>query len=169
MILPKNVFFYDEEIPYEIKLDCTNLNLNFFISCLEIKLERIKKKGNKLNFYYNDQRESFLIKTIKINDNKKIKYNFKGNIYFPKKHINDEYIYPPSIYELIEKNGPYNTDDNFDNKFYFAPCSRGELVTVEYNIRIKIVLTIIFFLMNHIIYLLIFVLDQEKKIKKDEY
>ena len=44
MILPKNVFFYDEEIPYEIKLDCTNLNLNFFISCLEIKLERIKKK-----------------------------------------------------------------------------------------------------------------------------
>ena len=45
MILPKNVFFYDEEIPYEIKLDCTNLNSNFFISCFEIKLERIKKKG----------------------------------------------------------------------------------------------------------------------------
>lgn len=141
MTLPKNVFFYDEKIPYEIDLDCTNLGL--ILSSLEISLQRIRKKGNQLKYFHYEEIKSFLIKIIKVNRNKKIG-KYKGELYFPKKSSEDKNIYPPSIYELIEKEAPHTEIDNFQRLYHFSPCSRGELVIVEYYLKIKLVFENVF-------------------------
>ena len=136
IILPKNVFYYDEVIPYEINIDCQKLDL--ILDKLEVSLQRIIKTSNKSSIVRKDDKDLFLLKSIKLNNKIKI-HKLKGKITFPNKNYEDKLVYLPSIYDLIEKNGPYNADlKDFHKKYYFAPCSRGELIIIEYKLKIKI-------------------------------
>ena len=128
IVLPKNSFYYDEEIPYEITVECEKLDLN--LEKLEISLQRVYAK--KFAFPI-ENKDKFILKYIKFNNKNKI-HNFKGFAYFPK---NEHYL--PKIYDLIDKNGPYDgTFDAFEKKYYFAPCLRADFIAIEYKLKFKI-------------------------------
>ena len=142
--LPKNVFYYDELVPYEIVLDCTNLNIK--VSRLEISLIRNKKINDK-----NDCHKS--IDIIKDNiwteykelDTKEKRQIIKGSFQFPQFFGKEKYVYPPSVYEDIEKNeedfpklAMFNDLAPFYEKYSLTPSCLYGLMSVEYNFRVKI-------------------------------
>ena len=135
--LPKNYFFYDEEIPFEINIDCSNLDLK--IKSIKVFLDR------KENLNYNEG--NFMIMTersseIKEINYKKIKlekglsnYNIVNSINFPITSA-----YPPKIYEESEKHGLFEVNDVKINKnsFYLYPSNLFGLLSVEYYLKFKL-------------------------------
>ena len=61
--LPKNVFYFDEPIPFEIFLDCKNLDL--IINKIDISLIRKKRHNNKSNFNKIRNSENNILITIR--------------------------------------------------------------------------------------------------------
>lgn len=145
--LPKNSFYYDEAIPFEIILDCKSLKLK--INNIKIGLLRKKKINNNDNLKQTiiNEKELFLLKNITLNKNLN-EHVIQGVLNFPKKSKLDFYIYPPYVYQLIEKdakNFPRYSSDNpketivhFDQIYWIAPSCVGGLLSVEYFIEIKL-------------------------------
>ena len=105
--LPKNLFYYDEPINYEIVLDYKKLKL--VIKGLIISLIRYKRqKFFEMGLYHHgkNKEEPIIIRTSKLNKSKK-ECNFKDVIHFPKKVPFDGCIYPPLVYKEMEIKGPY--------------------------------------------------------------
>ena len=136
--LPKNYFFYNEEIPFEVNIDCSKLDL--IIKSIKVYLARkaiykmrkdsteIRKKGEKeINF-----KEIPLEKGL-------TNYNVFNSINFPikSKHCS---VYPPNVYEEFEKHGLYEVNDKkiIDAHYELYPGCRNGLLTVEYFLKIKL-------------------------------
>ena len=144
--LPKNVFYYDEDIPYEINLDLRDLNLK--VNTLEVSIFRTIKKNNKniINSHTSNKAE---IAKNEHELNKSLKEHvIKHEIKFPKT-VKDNSIFPPLFYESVEKGGysfskmssnvPIQKKSNKDNfLFYIAPSSKNDILSVEYSLKIKL-------------------------------
>ena len=132
--LPKNVFYYDEPIPYEIILNCENLKLKINTIIVSLFRNRKRNYSYKCNKAREEKKEEIINKNFKIN------HDLKEHI------IKDVLSFPNSLgvslhldYRTIEKNGPYMENvEHFEKLFYLAPSCRGGLLSVEYYIKIKI-------------------------------
>lgn len=146
--LPKNIFYYDEPIPYEFKLDCTNLHL--IINCLEISLIRIIKKSSvhDYNIILGGKNEEIYKKTKKIDNNLK-QHIFKEELFFPKNLPSDKYIFPPLFYESVEneryffskkssKSPKKKNKITNENIYHIAPSCMGGYLSVDYNLKFKL-------------------------------
>lgn len=128
--LQKNAFYYDEEIPFELNIDCTQLSLD--IKSVEVYILRLEKKNYKNN--YNQSRNIFSkrIQDKKINLQKGLpKYLIKDVIQFPL--LAD--FNPLQIYKSLDNN-PINLDNL--KKVHLAPSCLGGLLSVQYSLNIKI-------------------------------
>ena len=136
--LPKNLFYYDESIPYEIDLDYKELKL--VIKGLIISLIRYKRqKVVELNLRYHGEskEEQITITNVKLNKSKK-ECIFKDVINFPKESRIDRFIFPPLVYKVMELNGPYEEDKDIEKLFKICPSCVGGLIFVEYYLKIEI-------------------------------
>ena len=128
--LQKNVFFYDEQIPFELNIDCSQLSID--IKSVEISLLRTESENYKNN--YKKARNSF---SRKINYNKinllkgQPKYEIKDVIQFP---LLADYN-PLQIYKMLDSE-PANIDKL--KKIHLAPSCLGGLLSVQYYINVKI-------------------------------
>ena len=128
--LQKNVFSYDENIPFELEIDCSQLDMK--IKSVEIDLLRCENKNYKNN--NSKVRNSFSKRIF----SKKVtlvkgqpKYLIKDNIQFPL--LAD--FNPIQIYKQIDSL-PKN-DDKMLKKFHLAPACIGGLLSVNYFIRVE--------------------------------
>ena len=134
--LQKNVFFYDEEIPFELSIDCSQLSID--IKSVEISLLRIESENMKKN--YKSARNTFskTITSNKINLLKGLpKYIIKDIIQFPL--LAD--FNPLQIYKSIEME-PVIPDTL--KKLHLAPSCSGGLLSVQYYFCIRINIDSIF-------------------------
>ena len=144
--LPKNLFYYDEKIPYEINLNLKNLHLKINgveVSILRTVLKKIKvlinsESSNKAEIAKNYHEIKKDLKEVVINN----------EIEFPKR-LQDNSVFPPSFYESAEKGGYYFSKISYDqpiknNTFkennvpFIAPSFKGKMLSVEYNLKIKL-------------------------------
>lgn len=136
--LPKNVFYYDEQISYNILLDCNNLNLVIN----EIKISFIRKRitnSSAKPIEERVKRETLLTERIKLNQSDKV-HNINGKINFPNEHSDDKNVYPPLVYQIIDEKGPYGENCKvLIKKYNIYPSCRGGLLTVEYFLKIKLI------------------------------
>jgi hypothetical protein len=107
--MPKNYFFYDEEIPFEINIDCSKLDLK--IKSLAVSLSRKERRNyandlTKIRYYESSEIVSKIIKLEKGLAN----YSISDSINFPNtsKYVS---VYPPKVYEEYEKHGLYEVND----------------------------------------------------------
>ena len=145
--LPKNVFYYDEPIPYEVTLDFKNLKL--VITKLEVSLLRHMRQNHSsnLNWIRTILKNKILSKTIPLNQSLK-ELVIQDVINYPKVIKNDEYLYPPTIYSSIESDealfpkksfeSPNKTVTQFDKKYRIAASCINSLVSVDYIFKIKL-------------------------------
>ena len=99
---PKNVFYYDEPIPYEIKLDLRNLKI--FLTELEVQILRHKRQNQRLNFQKAEKIVKDILFSKFITVDKGLKeYLIQDAIKFPKAWQNEIGVYPPDIYNSIDK------------------------------------------------------------------
>ena len=132
--MPKNYFFYDEEIPFEINIDCSKLDLK--IKSLAVSLSRKERRNyatdyTKIMFYESSEIVSKIIKLEKGLAN----YSISDSINFPNtsKYVS---VYPPKVYEEYEKHGLYEVnDEKIHLRLY--PSSRLGIISVEYFLKIK--------------------------------
>ena len=135
---PKNVFYYDEPIPYEIKIDCKELKL--IINHIEIILIRQRRKNYSSNLkeIRKVEKEELIAYSIKLNKNNK-EHIIQNTMNFPHTLKSDKYVYPPTVYKAIEKKGPYRENiTDFQNLFYLYPSCRGGLLSIDYFIKVKL-------------------------------
>ncbi len=88
------------------------------------------------------------------------KQNIKEVFYFPRNNKEDQFVYPPSIYQSIEKNKtifPKKSINQpgvslipFENFYFFSPSFSGGLLSVKYYIEIKLKFETIFTSDEHI-------------------
>ena len=131
--LEKNYFFYDEPIIYEIILDCSELDLE--INELIIKIIKSCQRNYKTNYNkaFIKSNEDVACQRITIDKNSK-KFHFKDAIKIDKKHI------PSLEYQKMDKDGPPQINENKELKdFFLTPCCYGGLLSVSFNLNIKLV------------------------------
>ena len=133
--MPKNYFFYNEKIPFEVNLDHSNLKMD--IKYITVSLFRMARKNN-----YQDYSK---IVRDSIDDLNKKKFDSEKGL--NNLHISDflefptssDYIsvYPPKVYESFEEHGLLEIDDS---KFLYNlyPSTYNGLVSVDYFISVKI-------------------------------
>ena len=145
--LPKNVFYYDEPIPFEIILDLKNLNLT--INKIEISIKRNKRQNYKSNF--NKIRDSeintLVTKNIELDKNLKEQV-IKNELYFPINSIHENFVFPPLVYQSFEQNEyyfPKKSSDNpkykipkIENHLLIYPSCIDSLISVDYFLEIKL-------------------------------
>ena len=130
--LPKNSFTYEEKIPFELTINCSQLELE--IKNIIVTLHRIEKKNYKSN---NDKVRFSISKEImnkKIPVQKKIpQYVINDYIQFP---IISSYISvnPTQVYKTLDSD-KNNIIKNLD-KIHLAPCCYDGLLSVEYYMKV---------------------------------
>ena len=133
--MPKNYFFYNEKIPFEVNIDYTNLKME--IKSIKVSLRRNARKNN-----YQDYSE---VQRNEINELNKKNYNLeKGLNNF---HISDflefptssDYnsVYPPNVYLSFEEHGLTEVNDT-KFEYNLFPSTINGLVSVDYFIALKI-------------------------------
>ena len=131
--LDKNYFFYDENIIYDIILDFSELDLyaNEIIIKIVKKIQKNFKTNHNLPLMV--IKDDITTQKISLDKNNK-KFHFKDGIKIDKKHN------PILVYQDMDKNGPYKLEENKIKKdFFLTPCCYGGLLSVFYELNIKIV------------------------------
>ena len=128
--LAKNVFTYDENIPFELEIDRSQLDMD--IKSVEIYLLRIENKN-----YKNDRSKVRNSSSRKISE-KQINL-IKGQ---PKYLINDDIQFPIladfnpiQIYKYLDSLPEVN--EKITNKIHLAPSCMGGLLSVDYFLVIE--------------------------------
>ena len=128
--LAKNVFTYDENIPFELEIDRSQLDMD--IKSVEIYLLRIENKN-----YKNDRSKVRNSSSRKISE-KQINL-IKGQ---PKYLINDDIQFPIladfnpiQIYKYLDSLPEVN--EKITNKIHLAPSCMGALLSVDYYLVIE--------------------------------
>ena len=134
--LPKNSFNYDEVIPFEVDLNCSELDLK--INGIELYITRQYKKLDRYNHTrvksYSGEIKIFS-KYFEFKEEEKC-YITKDIIEFPKTFLNNE-LYPPKIYEIFDSK-KNEVLDNEIKKYFLYPCSYKGIITIEYCLVVKI-------------------------------
>ena len=128
--LAKNVFTYEENIPFELEIDCSQLDME--IKSVEIYLLRIENKNykNMRNKVRNSSSSKISSKKINL---------IKGQ---PKYLINDDIQFPIlvdfspiQIYKYLDSLPEIN--EKITNKIHLAPSCMGGLLSVDYFLIIE--------------------------------
>ena len=127
--LEKNVFKYDENIPFQLDIDCSQLDLK--IKSVEIDLLRIENRNYKNNESKVRNSSTRKITSKKINLVKgQQKYLINENIQFP---LLSEFN-PIQIYTQLD--GLSQIDEKLTKKIHLAPSCIGGLLSVDYFLRV---------------------------------
>ena len=128
--LDKNIFTYDENINFELEIDCSQLDMK--IKSVEINLLRIENKNYKNNIKKARNSSSKRIASKKINLIKgQPKYLIKDNIQFPL--LAD--FNPIQIYKQLDS--MTQIDEKVTKKIHLAPSCFGGLLSIEYFLKIE--------------------------------
>ena len=131
--MPKNFYFYDESIPFEMDIDCSNLDQKLKIKCVKVLLARRKRINytkERTKERYSGQKEIY---TKEINLEKGLtNYTISDIVNFP-----TESQYPPKIYEEFEKHGIYEVNDKKLNIKLYPSCRLGVL-SCEYFLKFRL-------------------------------
>ena len=128
--LAKNVFTYDENIPFELEIDRSQLDMD--IKSVEIYLLRIENKN-----YKNDRSKVRNSSSRKISEKQinlikgQPKYLINDNIQFP---ILADFN-PIQIYKYLDSLPEIN--EKITNKIHLAPSCMGGLLSVDYFLIIE--------------------------------
>ena len=128
--LAKNVFAYNENIPFELDIDCTQLDLK--IKSIEVNLRRCERKNykNRKDKVRNSSYMTIMQKVINLVKGQP-KYSIKDCIQFP---ILASELNPMAMYkELDEKKSEIKLE-----KVHLAPSSKGGLLSVDYSLSVKL-------------------------------
>ena len=137
LTLPKNSFGYDDNIPFELNIDCSQLSVN--MKGVEFFLLRIEKKNEKEDEskIRSEIKKQTSIKKYKF-DKGQPKYLVKDYIQFP---IIDDF-YPIKLYDILDRD-PFYLDKN-KKKILLAPACIGGLLSVDYFIVVEFKIDSIF-------------------------
>lgn len=128
--LAKNAFAYNENIPFELSIDCTQLDLK--IKSIEVSLLRVENKNYKNDYKRARSSTSKQISFKKINLVKgQPKYLIQDTINFP---LMAEFN-PMQIYQELDVE--QKTEEKM-KKLHLAPCCSGGLLSVDYFLRIEL-------------------------------
>ena len=130
--LPRNYFFYNEKIPFEVKIDSSKMEL--ILKSIIISLISRYSYNWKSDLSKERRSHDEIINEKIFNLEKNLKnYDISDNIDFP---ISSEY-YVPNVYTSLEKHGIFEmNEEGFNN--YLYPSSGLGLVSVNYFIKIKL-------------------------------
>lgn len=133
----KNSYAYNEIIPYEIIMNCTECDID--ISYLRVSLKRI------IYFGANDKIESkiIMLKNYKISERSKRKiFKIAGHFLFPV--LSDYFsVNPMNIYNYFNKRTLEDSDKIFQNIFLFPTCF-SSLFICNYCLEFEIIFNSIF-------------------------
>ena len=129
IVLPKNIFSYDENVPFLIDIDCNNLSIK--IQGVKVILYRIDKKNfqNEHEFNKSKEKTELIKKYIALTDGEK-KFHVEDNIKLP---ISPPELNPKVIYSILD-NDHRRLKEKFKNILLFPACYGG-LLTCEYFIQ----------------------------------
>ena len=98
IVLPKNIFSYDENVPFLIDIDCNNLSIK--IQGVKVILYRIDKKNfqNEHEFNKSKEKTELIKKYIALTDGEK-KFHVEDNIKLP---ISPLELNPKVIYSILD-------------------------------------------------------------------
>ena len=146
--IPKNSFNYGEIIPFEVTLNCSELNLK--INEIQASIERIIKYNEKNNpkDVRHIEKSEILIKSFKIQEKDDKLSIIKGEIQFPNssKHYSS---YPPRIYEEANKIGTEDLSNQLKSYRLYA-CTYGGLIAIEYKLKVTILFNSSFTFNEHL-------------------
>ena len=130
--IPKNSFDYKEVIPFEIYLNCTELNLEIW--AIKISLFKIlfwNKKNDHKKHYKTHKKMELAFKIYPIN-----KFLTKHEI---KDNINVQFLYNNMsiIYNRLDLLKEVEIDYNY-NDIELLPFCIGGLISVEFNLEVEI-------------------------------
>ena len=129
--LAKNVFTYDENINFELEIDCSQLDLD--IKSVEIDLLRIENRNYKNNETKVRNSSSRKISSKEITLVKgQPKYLIKDCIQFP--FLVD--FNPIQIYKQLDSLP--EIDEKLIRKIHLAPSCIGGLLSVDYYLRVEL-------------------------------
>lgn len=138
--IPKNSFSYFEIIPFEILINCTELNME--IKALKISIMKYiyfnDKKDHKKHFNaYEEEELVSKIYTLKKNLNK---YDIKDDIKLPR-DLNEfkefKELENGEIYSTFDNLKMLEVDYNF-SKIKLTPFSIGGLISIEFKLKVEI-------------------------------
>ena len=134
--IPKNSFYFNEQIPIELTLNCSEIDL--IINGIEISIIR-EQKIYSLNTNFNtvayEDSKIIFSQEYSLEKNQEL-YIFKQKIQFP---TSSEYtsVFPPTVYSLIELHDQNTLFD--DLKYYIlCPSAQGRFFSVKYFLNVKI-------------------------------
>ena len=132
--LPKNSWDYNDQIPIEIILDCSELDLK--VNGIYIAIIRNKKQYNRKHSEILSNNNITIFSKNYLLDKKQKRYKLKPIIQFP---TSSDYIsiFPPTVYKLIESNGQNDLFDKI-NQYVLYPMTKGGLISIEYYLNVKI-------------------------------
>ena len=133
--LPKNYFYYDEKVPFEITIDCSKLDLS--IKYLVVSIYRALKKNRPGNHFqeYESKKGSIIKKKIPLEKLKGTNHHVSDFITFPN-GPKDIANYPPNVYKELDNHGIFEVNDSVKYKLY--PSAYYGLVSVDYFLKIKV-------------------------------
>ena len=138
--IPKNSFSYNEEIPIEITLDCSELDL--IVHGIKISIIRKNKLNNKNNpLIVLEYNKSIFSKKHLLNKNQEC-YIIKESIKFSNSSENKS-DYPPDVYKLIEQE---NQNDliNKISKYTLYPATQVGILSIKYYLKVEILIKAVF-------------------------
>ena len=134
---PKNSYAYNEIVPFEILIDCNDLNTG--IIGVRVSIVRHEKQNLKDNHY----KERFKFKKkifsrfYQFNYSNQKNYQLNSEIKFPN-NKNDLSVYPPNIYQICDSHKPSQLYKLIDT-MHLAPTSYYGLLSVEYFLKAEII------------------------------
>ena len=132
--MAKNFFCYDEQVPFEMEIDCSKLDEKLKLKTVKVLLVRRKRKNYSKELTkerYSRQKEIY---TKEINLEKGLtKYIISNFVQFP-----TEIRYPPKTYEEFEKHGVYEVNDKKLNVKLYPSCRFG-ILSCEYYLKFRFI------------------------------
>ena len=133
--MPKNYFYYNEKIPFEVNLDCSNLKMEI----KSVKISLYRRERNNLKTDYSKTRNSGgkIINQKLIDLQKGLNnYHISDIIEFPTSSDNN-CLYPPNVYKSLDEHGLLEVNDS-KFTYYLYPSSYNGLLSVDYFISLDI-------------------------------
>ena len=128
--LPKNIFSYNEKIPFLIDIECPKLLIT--IKSLKICIYRNEKKNYRINHKTkrSERKIEIISKSIPLTKGETI-YHIEDNIKLPNSPVD---LNPKEVYLVLDKD-KRNANEKFKNVKLFPTCYNG-LLSCEYYFKI---------------------------------
>ena len=135
LALPRNTFYYNEEIPFVLKMDCSLLD-DTSIKTVEVTIERIEKMNEKVSHHNTVKQTKKVLasKKFKFDDKTQKEVELKDSISIPNTEKPTKTDYVPAIYDaldLIPRDQLYKKFDDYE----LCPPSYHAMLTIDYILK----------------------------------